>query len=75
MVDEASMLDVHLAGALFNALPPTCAILIVGDAEQLPSVGPGAVLHDLLRCPRVPCVSLDVLFRQVRSPLISPNLP
>ena len=64
MVDEASMLDVNLAGALFHALPPTCSILMVGDDDQLPSVGPGAVLHDLLRCPRVPRVELETLFRQ-----------
>ena len=65
------MLDVHLAGALFNALPPTCSILIVGDAEQLPSVGPGAVLHDLLRCPRVPCVSCKhTASNRPRSPYI-----
>ena len=72
VVDEASMLDVELAGALFFALPPECSILMVGDAEQLPSVGPGAVLHDLLRCPRVPRVELTTIFRQVRHrPLLS----
>ena len=51
VVDEASMLDVNLAGALFHALPPTCSILMVGDDDQLPSVGPGAVLHDLPAAP------------------------
>ena len=64
VIDEASMLDVHLAGALFHALPPAANILIVGDDDQLPSVGPGAVLHDLLRCSRVPRVELREIFRQ-----------
>ncbi len=59
------MLDVHLAGALFHALPPTAPILLVGDDDQLPSVGPGAVLRDLLACPRVPRVTLTQIFRQV----------
>jgi len=73
VIDEVSMLDVFLAGALLNALPPKCSILMVGDDDQLPSVGPGAVLHDLLRCPRVPRVVLDVLFRQDPSGDIARN--
>jgi ATP-dependent exoDNAse (exonuclease V) alpha subunit len=73
VIDEASMLDVHLAGALFHALPPEASILMVGDDDQLPSVGPGAVLHDLLRCPRVPRVALDAVFRQDPSGDIARN--
>ena len=67
------MLDVELAGALFHALPPDCSILMVGDDDQLPSVGPGAVLHDLLRCPRVPRVTLGAVFRQDPSGDIARN--
>ena len=73
VIDEASMLDVHLCGALFHALPPDCSILMVGDDDQLPSVGPGAVLHDLLRCPRVPRVALEGVFRQDPSGDIARN--
>lgn len=67
------MLDVHLAGALFDALRPECMLLIVGDDDQLPSVGAGAVLHDLLRCASVPRVELQTLFRQDPSGDIARN--
>ncbi|KOO32232.1 RecD/TraA family helicase [Chrysochromulina tobinii] len=73
VIDEASMLDVHLAGALFHALPPSTNILLVGDDDQLPSVGPGAVLHDLLRCACVPRVELSTVFRQDPSGDIARN--
>ena len=59
------MLDLSLASRLLDALPERCVVLFVGDADQLPSVGPGAVLGDLLSSPRVPRVELDRIFRQV----------
>ena len=64
VIDEASMLDVKLAARLFDALPDGCVLLVVGDEKQLPSVGPGAVLYDLLRATRVPRVALRTIHRQ-----------
>lgn len=64
VVDEASMVDLPLAAALLEALPVQARLVIVGDADQLPSVGPGAVLRDWSECGRIPLVRLDVIFRQ-----------
>lgn len=64
VVDEASMLDVRLAGALLAAVPLRAAVLFVGDADQLPSIGPGRVLADLIGSGAVPVVRLTEVFRQ-----------
>jgi exodeoxyribonuclease V alpha subunit len=64
VVDEASMLDLLLANALIKAVPPGAHLLLVGDADQLPSVGPGEVLRDLLASGVVPAVRLTQVFRQ-----------
>lgn len=64
LVDEASMLSLPLAAALLDALPPNCQLALVGDADQLPSVGPGAVLAATLRSRVVPSVDLRRVFRQ-----------
>ncbi len=64
IVDEVSMLDLPLAAALFAAVPPKCRVLLVGDADQLPSVGPGSVLRDLVASPAVPTVRLQRIHRQ-----------
>ncbi len=64
VVDEASMIDVPLAAALLAALPPPTRLLLVGDADQLPSVGPGAFLADLLAAPQVRRVRLREVHRQ-----------
>ena len=48
IADEVSMLDIHLAKHLLNALPPRCQLILIGDADQLPSVGPGSVLYELI---------------------------
>jgi exodeoxyribonuclease V alpha subunit len=64
VVDEASMIDVRLMAQFLAALPRTAHLLIVGDADQLPSVGPGMVLHDLIASEKVPCVKLTEIFRQ-----------
>ena len=58
---------------LFHALPPMCQLVLVGDADQLPSVGPGAVLSELLRCGRIPMVMLDKVFRQSEGSMIAEN--
>lgn len=64
VVDETSMVDVRLMQALLRAVPSTAAVLLVGDADQLPSVGPGRVLADLITTHAVPVVHLTEVFRQ-----------
>ena len=64
VVDESSMIDVELAASLFSALRPTTTVVLVGDTDQLPSVGPGNVLRDLIASGVVPFTRLDVVFRQ-----------
>ena len=64
VVDEASMIDVYLFTALLRALIPGTRLILVGDADQLPSVGAGDVLRDLIRSGEVPVVRLEQIFRQ-----------
>ncbi|HOV60421.1 MAG TPA: ATP-dependent RecD-like DNA helicase [Candidatus Hydrogenedentes bacterium] len=64
VIDEASMLDILLFRALLRALPASARLILVGDTDQLPSVGPGNVLADLLRSGRVPTIRLRAVFRQ-----------
>lgn len=64
IVDETSMLDIWLANQLFKALPDNIQVILVGDEDQLPSVGPGQVLKDLLRSEVVPTVRLTDIYRQ-----------
>ncbi len=64
VVDETSMLDVELCAALLAALPDTTHLLIVGDPAQLPSIGPGRVLGDMLASGAVPVTELRTLYRQ-----------
>jgi exodeoxyribonuclease V alpha subunit len=66
VVDEASMVDVLLANTLVKAVPPGAHLLFVGDVDQLPSVGPGEVLRDLLDSGAVPAVRLTRIFRQAQ---------
>ncbi len=73
IVDEASMLDVELANALLSALPDSARLVLVGDVDQLPSVGPGAVLRDLIGSNVVPTVRLTQIFRQAEGSLIVEN--
>jgi exodeoxyribonuclease V alpha subunit len=67
VVDECSMIDTPLMAQFLSALPAGAQLLLVGDADQLPSVGPGMVLHDLIRSGKVPCVKLTEIFRQAAS--------
>jgi exodeoxyribonuclease V alpha subunit len=67
VVDEFSMVDVPLMAALCRALPPHGSLLLVGDPDQLPSVGPGAILSDLLSSGTVPAVRLTEIFRQAET--------
>jgi exodeoxyribonuclease V alpha subunit len=64
VVDETSMVDVMLMQALLRAVPDSAALLIVGDIDQLPSVGPGQVLADIINSRAVPVVRLTEVFRQ-----------
>jgi exodeoxyribonuclease V alpha subunit len=73
VVDEVSMLDVELAAMLLEALPPETRIIFVGDADQLPSVGPGNVLADLIASDSVPVIRLEQIFRQADRSLIVDN--
>ncbi len=73
IVDEVSMVDLHLAYALVRALPPHGQLILVGDADQLPSVGAGNVLHDLIDSGAVPVVCLTEIFRQAAESTIITN--
>ena len=73
IIDEMSMVDVQLFDCLLDAVPLGCRIVLVGDSDQLPSVGPGNVLGDLIASGRVPVVCLSEIFRQARESLIVMN--
>lgn len=73
VVDEVSMMDIYLANHLFQAVPRGSQLVLVGDADQLPSVGPGAVLSELIACGVVPVVRLDRIFRQSHGSRIAAN--
>lgn len=73
LVDEVSMMDAFLAERLLSALPPQARLVLVGDADQLPSVGPGAVLKEIIRSGVVPVVRLNHVFRQSAGSRIATN--
>jgi exodeoxyribonuclease V alpha subunit len=73
IVDEASMLDLFLADATLRALGPRTQLILVGDGDQLPSVGPGQVLRDLLSAATIPVVRLTHVFRQAEASAIVRN--
>ena len=73
VVDEVSMVDIVLANQLFRAIPDHAALLLVGDVDQLPSVGPGSVLAEIIVSERVPTVRLTEIFRQAESSRIVVN--
>ena len=73
IVDETSMVDVPLMAALLSALPNDCRLVLVGDPDQLPSVGPGQVFDHLIRSGVVPNVQLTTIFRQAQQSLIVMN--
>ncbi|HOI95762.1 MAG TPA: ATP-dependent RecD-like DNA helicase [Syntrophobacter fumaroxidans] len=73
IVDETSMLDLLLMHYLLKAVPPQATLVLVGDADQLPSVGPGNVLKDIIDSGRFPVVRLDEVFRQARQSRIVVN--
>ncbi len=73
IVDELSMVDVCLFAALLDALPLGCRLIMVGDSNQLPPVGSGNVLHDLINSKLLPTVELTEVFRQAMESLIVSN--
>jgi exodeoxyribonuclease V alpha subunit len=73
IIDEVSMLDILLMNSLLKAIPPIATLLLVGDVDQLPSVGPGNVLRDIIASGRVETVKLTEVFRQAQESLIIVN--
>ncbi len=73
IIDEASMMDLHLMHSLLKALPEGCRLILVGDVDQLPSVGAGSVLRDIIDSGKVPTVRLDSIFRQAGQSMIIVN--
>jgi exodeoxyribonuclease V alpha subunit len=73
ILDESSMIDVVLAYSIVKALRPHCQLILVGDVDQLPSVGPGMVLRDVIRSAAVDVVKLDEIFRQAEQSMIVVN--
>jgi len=71
IIDESSMLDLMLAKSLFSAIPSTTTLILVGDKDQLPSVGPGKVFADLISVKEVKTISLSQLFRREKSSSIN----
>ncbi len=73
IVDEVSMVDLPLFAALIDAITPESQLALVGDVDQLPSVGPGQVLRDLIDSKKIPTVRLDTIFRQAEKSSIITN--
>ncbi len=73
VVDEVSMLDVELSNHLFQAVSPDSHVVLVGDRDQLPSVGPGSVLNDLIACGRLSVTQLTEIYRQAEGSRIVTN--
>ncbi len=73
IVDEASMLDIFLAQAILKALPYTSHLVLIGDVDQLPAVGAGNFLHDLIASGKIPTIQLNHIFRQAQDSLIVVN--
>ena len=73
IIDEASMIDTLLMYSLVKAVPEKCSLLLVGDVDQLPSVGPGSVLKDIIASGSVPVIRLNRIYRQAHGSLITEN--
>ncbi|MFO7865805.1 MAG: ATP-dependent RecD-like DNA helicase [Candidatus Aminicenantes bacterium] len=73
IVDEVSMVDLPLMHHLLKAVPPSMRVILVGDKDQLPSVGPGTMLQDIIQSGRVEVVRLSTIFRQEKGSLIVKN--
>jgi exodeoxyribonuclease V alpha subunit len=73
IVDEASMIDTSLMSVLLNSLPDNAKLILIGDVDQLPSVGPGNVLNDLINSGEIPVTKLTEIFRQAQNSRIILN--
>ena len=73
IIDEMSMLDINLMGALLRAVKPGAKLIMVGDCDQLPSVGPGNVLRDIINSGTIPVIRLEHIFRQAKESMIVVN--
>ncbi len=73
ILDEASMIDVFLGHSIVKALPETAHLVLIGDVDQLPSVGAGNLLKDLIASGKIPCTRLSHIFRQAQDSLIVVN--
>ena len=73
IIDESSMMDILLANSLLKAIPEDASLVLVGDVDQLPSVGPGNVLRDIIDSGLIPVTRLQTIFRQGPGSLISDN--
>ncbi|WP_196592604.1 SF1B family DNA helicase RecD2 [Pectinatus sottacetonis] len=73
IIDEVSMVDIVLMQHFLNAIPDGCRVVLVGDMDQLPAVGPGAVLKDILRSKTIYSIKLDEIFRQAQESMIVYN--
>lgn len=73
ILDESSMIDIILMNSLMKAIPKTMKLIFVGDIDQLPSVGPGNVLNDIIDCGKFPVIRLTKVFRQAQKSMIITN--
>ena len=73
ILDEVYMVDIVLMHHFLNAVPDGCRIILVGDTDQLPAVGPGSVLKDIIRSQKIPAIRLDEIFRQAQTSMIIQN--
>ena len=73
VLDECSMIDISLFASLLRAMPPKCRLILVGDSDQLPSVGPGFVFNDIIRSGAVETIRLTDIFRQNENSRIVDN--
>jgi exodeoxyribonuclease V alpha subunit len=73
IIDEVSMMDISLMNHFLQAIPDGCRVILVGDVDQLPAVGPGSVLKDIIRSTTVPVVRLTEVFRQAGESMIVMN--
>lgn len=73
ILDEVSMVDIVLMHHFLNAVPDGCRIILVGDTDQLPAVGSGSVLKDIIRSQKIPAIRLDEIFRQAQTSMIIQN--
>lgn len=72
ILDEVSMMDISLMNSFLRAVPAGCKVILVGDVDQLPAVGPGSVLKDVIRSGMIPVIRLTEVFRQAaESPIVS----